>query len=154
MSSDLEPAVHEHQQAENPALTFKVVGLLGALMLIVGPFFPWAVVWVNGYEYPQNALQGTLDGVFVLGAGLLVACLGIARLTMKVPAAVLWTQLAVAVFIGWLVVYDMNAISTFYLVRLQTDPPPAPGAGIWVALMGAVLVAAGAIPVLLRRSAR
>lgn len=126
--------------ANRSAPAFKWLSLLGSLTLVLGPFFPWAFVWISGLVYSQNVMDGLPDAIFIFCAGVLIFSLGVVRLATTIRDAVLWTQLIVASIIGWVVVLDIDSASTSaYRVDL--------GPGMWVSLAGAVVVAVGSLPV-------
>lgn len=145
------PAGREQEASDRPgssAQAFRLISLMGSLLVTVGSFCPWAILWVNGYQYSTSAFDGG-DGAFVLGFGLVLGCLAVARLATKNGAmGVLWLQLVLAIFVACLAVGDMNAIVHATYTRMQGDPDPTGGVGIWMALLGGVVTVVGSMPAL------
>ncbi len=48
---------------------YRIIGILGGLMIIIGAFLPWAEANVFDYSETMNGIEGT-DGVIVLVLGI------------------------------------------------------------------------------------
>ncbi len=115
---------------------FAVISLLGAAVVLLGAVPPWLTGRFSGVGYNVGGLFGGPEGLILVGAGLLVACLGIVRCAGAKSAVLPGAQAVVAGTICWVAVADLAA-GTY-----------TPGLGLWLSLMGAVVTLAGCWPVL------
>ena len=111
-----------------------VLCLIGSLMLVIGPFLPWATV---GFLSPSG-VQKTGNEAIVLTA------LGVIGLV--ITAASVITKRSLLSLVPLLVGLVGLGLSLYYYLVLRDDPLTASlGAGIYVCLIGGVVVLMSAI---------
>jgi hypothetical protein len=119
-----------------------VLAITGGLLIAAGAFLPWAYAGVTflGVDVAKSGMEGG-DGVVFLGAGLVVAVVGLwSLLGRPTLAPFLLIVGALAVGLGAIVEYgdvDERAVDIERLGGGAVDV--AVGAGIWTMFAGAAL---------------
>ena len=119
------------------------LGLLGGAMVMAGTVLPWFTLFAG--LQPYRGILG-LYGKVLLGGGLVAALAGAVLLVsggLVLRRAVGVLGLGMAAFAGWLMVGLFDTYRT-----LQANPMLVAqlGPGLFVAALGAAVVAAGALP--------
>lgn len=121
---------------------FAGISLFGALLLIIGPFMPWATYWDRNYGWQPIDTQFMINGMpsdalICLGIGVAVACVGAVRMAVTLPMALRVIQLLVTGFAAFELMNDWAQV-------LAGNYNPA--GGITMCLFGAVIACIGAFP--------
>lgn len=120
----------------NTDRVFAWITLGGAVLMLIGPFLPWA--YDRGYPITMLADGPKANtGLLALFLALALLAFGIARLTQPLRFGARMTQLALVGLFGLVLFIDFY---TIYVQRMEVGP------GITAAMLGAMLGLAGAFP--------
>ncbi len=114
--------------------------LAGFVVIIIGVFGPWATVSFMGFSDSISGTNSEFFGTFVLIlsiiglAAVLVYALGNVNIQLS---QLMWGLVALAVIIDLLVLIDFIDVLTTDMVGV--------GWGLWLTLIGAIALSAGAI---------
>jgi len=128
--------------ARSPSTMF-LVATIGAALIVVGAFLPWATVQSVLGVLSIRGIEG--DGSLTLGGGVAVAALLVVRRRDRRAAT---ASFAVSVLVGLVALFDMWNLASV-AAEFEPDGPAATRArpGVWLTLAGAVVAAVGSLGV-------
>jgi len=118
--------------------------LAGGALIAIGSFLPWITASTILGTLSRSGLDGGGDGIFTLGAGVIVALLGglvvSGRPVTRVTRVVLWIVVALFTLI-WIL--DFSDIRDRVDLVTSDFASGSVGAGMWVMAAGAIVTVIG-----------
>lgn len=125
--------------------TFAAITVGGGALAAAGSFMPWLTATVSflGTTISRSGLDGGGDGVITLIVGVVVAAVGVARLTTVLPSWVARTPIVLGALLAAIAVMDLSSVAD----RAAANSSPllivSTGAGLYVILVGALAAVFG-----------
>jgi len=126
-----------------------IVVIVGAVLAMVGAFGTWIRVDIGfGETVRGSGVSGGRDGPFVIGMALVVLVIAICRLAgVRVPAWLTWLAIADAALLVVVGIADTADVHhrVHQARELVATVSGGVGWGLWLALIGGVILLAGTI---------
>lgn len=119
--------------------TGRIMTIVGAIILIIGALLPWATVNVGLFQQSILGIQGD-GGIVSLAGGAALLVVGIARKGI-IGKNYSYGVTIVGVLAGIWLVSKLGAVLTTTTQGVSTSV----GAGLWLSLIGPVLVVLGGL---------
>lgn len=116
-----------------------IFGLIGSIMMLIGPFLPWVQLGI----IKADAFQKAPDYAYIIvGLGILALLICIVGLVMRKMVAIV--NILISVIGAGIVIYLFVLLKDDMAGRAVFDLSPSIGPGPFVAGLGAVLIFIGA----------
>jgi hypothetical protein len=139
--------VPEPTQPKTPRnTTFSWLVGAGAVLIILGSFLPWVTAVTIFGTISKSGLDGGGDGVITLILGLAFTGAVLTSVTRGVARSLRWSTAILGVIMVLVAIAELNYVKT-RLASIAANPflTTSVGAGVYVLMLGSVVVLLGAL---------